>query len=180
METIINRKFSHLNTSKAAFSVNSNMLIIITCILCALICVMGLMAVTHCVWPCPQLPTTRGNTVEVVPNKCLKREIIDSLPRKVFKSGSPIAAADAATSENDKAAAECVICLAEFVEGEEVREFPGCSHVFHVECIDTWLIGSHSSSCPSCRQTLVVVGQCQTCRTGVSVVFQQQEADFLP
>jgi len=37
---------------------------------------------------------------------------------------------------------------------------PQCGHGFHVSCIDTWL-GSHSS-CPSCRQILVVA-RCQKC-----------------
>ncbi|KAJ6916590.1 RING-H2 finger protein ATL80-like [Populus alba x Populus x berolinensis] len=55
---------------------------------------------------------------------------------------------------------ECAICLGEFVEGDEVRALPQCGHSFHVVCIDTWL-GSRSS-CPSCRQILVVA-RCQKC-----------------
>ncbi|CAN1171725.1 RING-H2 finger protein ATL57, partial [Linum perenne] len=44
---------------------------------------------------------------------------------------------------------ECVICLGEFEEGERVKVIPFCGHVFHVECVDTWLL-SHVS-CPLCR-----------------------------
>ncbi|XAR50938.1 hypothetical protein NMG60_11005406 [Bertholletia excelsa] len=43
----------------------------------------------------------------------------------------------------------CAVCLGEFVEGEELRVLPGCTHCFHVSCVDTWL-RSHSS-CPLCR-----------------------------
>jgi hypothetical protein len=46
------------------------------------------------------------------------------------------------------------------VDEDEIRVLPQCGHAFHVCCIDTWL-GSHSS-CPSCRQILVVA-RCQKC-----------------
>ncbi|KAL2328534.1 hypothetical protein Fmac_021961 [Flemingia macrophylla] len=46
-------------------------------------------------------------------------------------------------------AAECAICLEEAGEGEAVKVIPYCGHVFHPQCIDTWL-ESHVS-CPVCR-----------------------------
>jgi E3 ubiquitin-protein ligase ATL6/9/15/31/42/55 len=47
---------------------------------------------------------------------------------------------------------ECAICLGEFTEEEMLRLLPGCRHVFHVECIDTWL--SSHITCPVCRADL--------------------------
>ncbi|KAJ1397771.1 Zinc finger, RING-type [Sesbania bispinosa] len=44
---------------------------------------------------------------------------------------------------------ECVICLEEFREGDMVKVIPYCTHVFHPECIDTWL-AAHVT-CPICR-----------------------------
>lgn len=44
---------------------------------------------------------------------------------------------------------ECAICLSEFEERDWVKEIPYCGHVFHVECIDTWL--SSHVTCPLCR-----------------------------
>lgn len=41
---------------------------------------------------------------------------------------------------------ECAICIADFVESEEVRVLP-CSHRFHPACIDPWLLNV-SGTCP--------------------------------
>ncbi|GJN18766.1 hypothetical protein PR202_gb05963 [Eleusine coracana subsp. coracana] len=49
------------------------------------------------------------------------------------------------------AAAECAICLAEFVDGDAVRVMPACGHGFHARCIERWLAGGRRSSCPTCR-----------------------------
>lgn len=46
-------------------------------------------------------------------------------------------------------AAECAICLSEFVEGERIRVLSRCKHGFHLHCIQQWL--SCHSSCPTCR-----------------------------
>uniref|UniRef100_A0A5B7ADK6 RING-type E3 ubiquitin transferase n=1 Tax=Davidia involucrata TaxID=16924 RepID=A0A5B7ADK6_DAVIN len=46
---------------------------------------------------------------------------------------------------------DCSICLSEFEERETVKLIPYCRHVFHQECIDTWL--SSHVSCPLCRST---------------------------
>ena len=48
-------------------------------------------------------------------------------------------------------AAECAICLAEFVDGDAVRVMPVCGHGFHARCIERWLAGGRRSSCPTCR-----------------------------
>jgi E3 ubiquitin-protein ligase ATL10/75/76/77/78 len=47
-------------------------------------------------------------------------------------------------------AAECAICLAEFVQGDRVRALPRCNHGFHVRCIDRWLAARQT--CPTCRR----------------------------
>ncbi|XP_027084750.1 RING-H2 finger protein ATL57-like [Coffea arabica] len=62
---------------------------------------------------------------------------------------------------------DCPICLSEFEETEIVKLIPHCAHVFHPECIDTWL-ASHLS-CPLCRSTqlLKVVDDHQEVRLDV-------------
>lgn len=48
---------------------------------------------------------------------------------------------------------DCAVCLSEFEVEDKLRLLPKCSHAFHMDCIDTWLL-SHST-CPICRGNLV-------------------------
>ncbi|XP_038878715.1 RING-H2 finger protein ATL13 [Benincasa hispida] len=48
---------------------------------------------------------------------------------------------------------DCAVCLSEFEPEDKLRLLPKCSHAFHTECIDTWLL-SHST-CPLCRSSLL-------------------------
>lgn len=49
----------------------------------------------------------------------------------------------------NKKAKECVICMNEFMFGDELRYLP-CLHCYHRECIDDWLM--RSFTCPSCME----------------------------
>ncbi|XAR48533.1 hypothetical protein NMG60_11031383 [Bertholletia excelsa] len=51
-----------------------------------------------------------------------------------------------------KGSLECAVCLNEFEDDETLRLLPGCSHVFHQSCIDSWL--SSNTTCPVCRANL--------------------------
>ncbi|KAL8493180.1 hypothetical protein ACS0TY_024408 [Phlomoides rotata] len=48
---------------------------------------------------------------------------------------------------------DCAVCLCEFEGEDKLRLLPKCSHAFHMDCIDTWLL-SHST-CPICRASLL-------------------------
>jgi len=45
----------------------------------------------------------------------------------------------------------CGVCLGEYSEGEELRLLP-CSHHYHRECCDTWLL--QRNTCPTCRSPI--------------------------
>ncbi|KAJ9166968.1 hypothetical protein P3X46_021657 [Hevea brasiliensis] len=144
-----------LESSEQPATLDSDFLVILAALLCALICVLGLIAVARCAWLRRLSSTANSRSPNPSPlplpsaaNKGLKKKILQSLPKQTF---SP----DSAAKFTD-----CSICLTEFSTGDEIRVLPHCGHGFHVNCIDMWL-GSHSS-CPSCRQILVVA-RCQKC-----------------
>ncbi|WCJ30193.1 RING/U-box superfamily protein [Euphorbia peplus] len=70
------------------------------------------------------------------------QSFIDTLP--VFKYKSIIGL---------KNPFDCAVCLCEFEDEDKLRLLPKCSHAFHMDCIDTWLL-SHST-CPLCRGCLL-------------------------
>ncbi|KAJ0038200.1 hypothetical protein Pint_23025 [Pistacia integerrima] len=51
---------------------------------------------------------------------------------------------------------DCPVCLCEFSEQDKLRLLPMCSHAFHIDCIDTWLLSN--STCPLCRGNLYTPG----------------------
>ncbi|XP_044488304.1 RING-H2 finger protein ATL47-like [Mangifera indica] len=51
---------------------------------------------------------------------------------------------------------DCPVCLCEFSEEDKLRLLPMCSHAFHIDCIDTWLLSN--STCPLCRWNLYTPG----------------------
>ncbi|KAH6790653.1 hypothetical protein C2S51_005659 [Perilla frutescens var. frutescens] len=64
----------------------------------------------------------------------------------------------------------CSICLECIEGGHEIRELCNCSHLFHRECLDTW-IDEGQVTCPLCRSMLlppkVNLVRCNENRDGV-------------
>nr|ABK25761.1 unknown [Picea sitchensis] len=127
-------------------SFDTNMVVILAALLCALICALGLNSIVRCALRCSRARAVLFESAEDVEarlaNTGMKRKALRALPTAVYgAAGSKLPCTD------------CPICLAEFLEGDEVRILPKCNHGFHMRCIDTWL-ASHSS-CPTCRQNLL-------------------------
>ncbi|XP_024964621.1 RING-H2 finger protein ATL70-like [Cynara cardunculus var. scolymus] len=53
----------------------------------------------------------------------------------------------------DANASGCSVCLADYKLEDVVRLLPECGHLFHVNCIDTWL--KVHPTCPVCRNSPV-------------------------
>ncbi|XP_047324805.1 RING-H2 finger protein ATL74 [Impatiens glandulifera] len=128
-------------TSREA-NFDTNMVIILAALLCALIGALGLNAIVRCALRCSRRFNLNPQN-ERLASKGLKKSELQQIPVAVYgASGAYIPAT------------ECPICLSEFAEGEKVRVLPICHHGFHMRCIDVWLT-SHAS-CPTCRQSLLL------------------------
>ncbi|MEQ2214228.1 RING finger protein 11 [Xenoophorus captivus] len=66
--------------------------------------------------------------------------LIQHLPKGVFNPGS---------DPSEKKVKECVICMMDFEYGDPIRFLP-CLHIYHLDCIDSWLM--RSFTCPSCME----------------------------
>ncbi|KAF9164292.1 E3 ubiquitin-protein ligase rnf13 [Mortierella sp. AD010] len=69
-------------------------------------------------------------------------EVVNNLPVKVFFKSK--------VKDNDPV--ECVICLEDYVDEDELRVLP-CRHEYHVACIDNWLT-NRKKFCPICKRDI--------------------------
>ncbi|KAJ4745155.1 RING/U-box superfamily protein [Rhynchospora pubera] len=88
--------------------------------------------------PAVPVPTTNRQP------KGLDPTIVDSFPTMVYS--------EVKEHKIGKGALECAVCLSEFEDDEKLKLLPKCSHVFHPDCIDAWLVGH--ATCPVCRYNL--------------------------
>ncbi|KAL9666286.1 hypothetical protein QQ045_000614 [Rhodiola kirilowii] len=79
------------------------------------------------------------------PTRGMSLSDLHHLPRFRFGEGSQL-----------DSGSECVICLDKLRHGDLFRILPGCSHPFHLDCIDTWLV--KAAACPICRTRVVIAG----------------------
>jgi hypothetical protein len=57
------------------------------------------------------------------------------------------------SSSSNTTSEMCSICQNDFEGTDIVRRLNNCSHLFHLNCVDTWL--SNHSTCPTCRHNLI-------------------------
>ncbi|KAJ7538448.1 hypothetical protein O6H91_11G048500 [Diphasiastrum complanatum] len=72
----------------------------------------------------------------------LDQATLESYPKIIFSSQQPLLPPHAESTS-------CSICLADYKDEEVLRMMPECRHVFHANCIDSWL--HLHASCPMCR-----------------------------
>lgn len=154
------RILSAVNSSMATdhedlTAIRSDYVVILAALFCALICAIGLAMVARCVCLHGRIDfsmITPIRTPPSLPPPGLNKKTLQLLPTTKYDHG---------VGGGDQKQNECAICLTEFADGDRMRILPRCGHIFHVTCIDTWLV-SHSS-CPSCRQLVLMVSRCHHC-----------------
>ena len=126
---------------------DANVVMVLSVLLCALICSLGLNSIVRCALRCssavasPNTPELRSAAAATG----VKKKALRMFPTVVYTSSEQLGIPGLD--------GDCAICLSEFVAGEKLRLLPKCCHGFHVRCIDKWL-DSHSS-CPKCRHNLL-------------------------
>ncbi|KAI3499777.1 hypothetical protein L1887_35587 [Cichorium endivia] len=129
-------------------SFDANVVMVLSVLVCALICSLGLNSIIRCVLRCSSLVhsdsiTSEESTSVMSANRGIAKKALKTFPVVSYQEGLKLPGWDK----------ECVICLSEFVPEEHVKILPKCNHGFHVRCINKWL--SSHSSCPTCRHSLV-------------------------
>ncbi|XP_047341369.1 RING-H2 finger protein ATL74-like [Impatiens glandulifera] len=128
-------------TAESEANFDTNMVIILSALLCSLIFALGLNSIVRCTLRCRRRLAGQTAAQEQRGIAGIKKRVLRQIPVAVYGKEVSFPATD------------CPICLGEFVDGERIRILPGCNHEFHMKCIDRWLLTN--SSCPNCRQPLV-------------------------
>ncbi|VFQ88185.1 unnamed protein product [Cuscuta campestris] len=76
--------------------------------------------------------------------KGLTRDFVERIPKRVICFES--------NDDSSGGGASCSVCLQDFQVGETVRSLRQCHHMFHLPCIDPWLL--RHASCPLCRRDI--------------------------
>ncbi|XP_020207314.1 NEP1-interacting protein 1 [Cajanus cajan] len=84
------------------------------------------------------------NIFDIGGSKGLSGDSVEKIPKTTITSDKNVDASGERVS--------CSVCLQDFQLGEIVRNLPYCHHMFHLPCIDKWLI--KHGSCPLCRRDL--------------------------
>ncbi|KAH7520801.1 hypothetical protein FEM48_Zijuj08G0184600 [Ziziphus jujuba var. spinosa] len=140
-------------------SFDANVVMVLSVLLCALICSLGLNSIIRCALRCSSIVASESRSnpnSSRLANTGVKKKALKTFPTVSYSADLKLPGLDT----------ECVICLSEFTAGERVRLLPKCNHGFHVRCIDKWL--SSHSSCPKCRHNLL-----ETCQKIVGCNQQQ-------
>ncbi|KAF2707273.1 hypothetical protein K504DRAFT_458712 [Pleomassaria siparia CBS 279.74] len=110
----------------------------------------------------PEVPAQAHN----IPSPTIEADTgLKSVPLARHSSAPPIASHNPPPAFSQPT---CPICLDDFESNEtQVRELP-CQHIFHADCIDTFLI-SNSSLCPMCKKSVLPPGYCPATITNLMV-----------
>ncbi|XP_074369377.1 RING-H2 finger protein ATL78-like [Apium graveolens] len=135
---------SYIDSGSEGNDFDTDVVMILSVLMCAVICLLGLNSVIRCTLRCSRFAASESNASSStsLANKGITKKALKTFP--VVKYSAEL--------KLPGLGAECVICLSEFTPKQHVKLLPKCNHGFHVKCIDRWLT-SHSS-CPICRNCL--------------------------
>ncbi|XP_020583733.1 RING-H2 finger protein ATL74-like [Phalaenopsis equestris] len=129
------------DSSSTTSTFNSNVIMIVAALVTAFICALALNTIVRCLFRLtihsrPSIPTVLPRAAAA------SRRAIRKLPVEFYSPGLKLVGSGS----------ECAICLSVIEPGEQIRLLPNCCHIFHVCCIDPWLLTR--PTCPNCRVCL--------------------------
>ncbi|XP_026396950.1 RING-H2 finger protein ATL78-like [Papaver somniferum] len=137
----------HAGTKEPESNIDANVIMVLSVLVCALICVLVLNSIVRCALGYSnRLARDSGDNrpIQSVANTGIKKKALKTFTVVTYSSGGlKLPSLDT----------ECVICLSEFAQSERIRILPKCNHGFHIKCIGKWL--SSQSTCPTCRHCLI-------------------------
>ncbi|KAL0452094.1 UNVERIFIED_CONTAM: RING-H2 finger protein ATL70 [Sesamum latifolium] len=92
-----------------------------------------------------RLPTLviAANDGSSVPRIGLDEGTLSSYPHYTYSQVKP--------HKGEMTALACSICLADYKDSDVLRLLPECGHLFHLKCVDPWLM--LHPTCPICRNS---------------------------
>lgn len=148
-ETITATRSNSWGPYASAGDFKGNALIIISILFCAVLLFLAFNSIIRFLLcaSCPSSSNSNSNDDEESQNKekmAAMKDEISPTTTMVFSKDMKLAGA----------AAECAICLSDFLEGDGIRVLPACNHGFHVKCVEKWL--ALRCSCPTCRRSALL------------------------
>ncbi|KAM0006243.1 putative RING-H2 finger protein ATL10/ATL75-79 [Helianthus debilis subsp. tardiflorus] len=106
-------------------SFDTNVVMVLSVLLCALVCSLCLNAIIRCVLKCScflrsQSVTSLESTPARLANTGIKKTALNTFPIVRYREGLKLPGLDK----------ECAICLSDFISEEQVKILPKCSHGF--------------------------------------------------
>ncbi|KAL1337510.1 hypothetical protein HN51_032201 [Arachis hypogaea] len=131
---------------------DANVVMVLSVLLCALICSLGLNSIIRCALKCSSLVVSTNNSDSNNNHHTPSSRVVNTgIKKKALKTFTTLSYSNEFNLPSLDS--ECVICLSDFAIGDRLRILPKCNHGFHIKCIDKWL--SSHSSCPKCRHCLM-------------------------
>ncbi|KAI3458789.1 hypothetical protein Pfo_015452 [Paulownia fortunei] len=87
--------------------------------------------------------TNHDSSIVTIEHNGLDEATLSSYPRFTYSQLK--------AHKSDSNTSACSICLADYKDAELLRLLPDCGHLFHLKCIDSWLI--LHPTCPVCRNS---------------------------
>ncbi|KAJ3125201.1 hypothetical protein HK098_000512 [Nowakowskiella sp. JEL0407] len=138
-----------VSTSSSVSTFDSGNLIIV----CIFIFVLGMIALLYqyrksVLQDAARLRNAAGQNLELAPKAVLSPADLNRIPLETY---STIKSQKEFNSTNsDTETVGCSICIEQFDLNDQVRILPGCKHMFHMNCVDNWLLKTNTN-CPNCR-----------------------------